>query len=151
MGRNISSLNPQYLEQAVAYLRRALEKNNSALFVKPTHAGTALAQIEGLLRTLKPGEASEVFRSWLGLHLTPVGRGRLLNALRRKRADAKPTRQKRRVISLTPQVYRELAGLQKKVGGVPIPKLLESLSAIANVDKKLQEKLLRLSVALSLN
>ena len=31
-----------------------------------------------------------------------------------------------------------------------MPKLLESLAAIANVDKKLQDKLLKLSVALSL-
>jgi hypothetical protein len=43
-----------------------------------------------------------------------------------------------------------MVGLQKKVGGVPLPKLLESLTAIAHVDKKLQDKLLKLSLALSL-
>lgn len=147
MGRNISSLNSQYFEQAVAYLRRALARDSGSLFVAPTRAGTALAQIEALLPTLKPDEAPGVFRSLLGLHLTPAGRGKLLAALRRKRADSKPGRQKRHVISLAPAVYRELVGLQKKVGGVPLPKLLGSLAAVALVDKKLQDKLLKLCVA----
>lgn len=150
MGRKISSFNPQYFEQAVAYLRRALEKNNAELFVRPTHADTALTQIEALMPTLKRDEAQEVFRSWLDLHLTPAGRGKLLGALRRKRADAKPDRPKRHVISIAPKVYKEMVDLQKKVGGAPLPKLLESLVAIGHVDKKLQDKLLKLCLALSL-
>ncbi len=91
-----------------------------------------------------------MFRSWLGLHLTPAGRGKLLAALRRKRADAKPGREKRHAISLAPDVYRDLVGLQKKVGGAPLSKLLGSLAAVALVDKKLQDKLFKLCVAASL-
>ena len=110
-----------------------------------------MAQIETLLRTVKSAEAPDVFRSWLDLHLAPAGRGKLLAALRRKRADTKPGRPKRHVISLAPEAYKELVRLQKKVGGAPLPKLLESLAAVALLDKKLQDKLFKLSVAIATN
>lgn len=53
-------------------------------------------------------------------------------------------------VHLSPAVYGDLERLAKAAGGIPMPKLLESLAAIANVDKKLQEKLFRLSLALAL-
>ena len=74
----------------------------------------------------------------------------MLNALRRKRADAKPGQLRRRVISVSPGVYLELERLSKSSGGIPLPKLLESLAAIANVDKKLQAQIFNVSLALAL-
>jgi hypothetical protein len=118
--------------------------------VKPAHSEDELGKLERLLAPLKEDDAAAVFSSWMELHLTAGGRVRLLGTLRRQRADAKPARLKPRTISLSPSVFGELERLSKATGGVPVPKLLESLAAIANVDKKLQEKLFKVSVALSL-
>ena len=150
MGRKISFSNRQQLESAVAFLNRARRRIGSDFFVKPGQAESELAKLEQLLLTLKDEDAFGVFGPWMDLHITQSGRVKLLGALRRKRADAQPGREKRRVISVTPAVYKELERLSKATGGIPMPRMLESLAAIANVDKKLQEKLFKLSVALSL-
>lgn len=149
MGRKIASLNSDYLKQAVSYLRGAQQRNNK-VFIKPAQAVAELTRLEEQLATLKEDDAVALFRAWLDLHLTAKGRTTMLNALRRKRADAKPGRPRRRAISVSPGVYLELERLSKNSGGIPLPSLLESLAAIANVDKKLQAQIFKVSVALSL-
>lgn len=148
MGRKIASLNRAYFKQAVAYLLRARQRD-ARVFARPEQAGANLAQLEETLSKLKEDDGAALFRAWLDLNLTAEGKVKLLNALRRKRADAKPEQPRRRVISLAPRVYLELERLSKIAGGIPLPKLLESLAAIANVDKKLQAQILKVSVALS--
>lgn len=150
MGRKNSVSTPKAFIDAVAYMRRAEQRRATNFFVTPTQAEDALVKLEQLLAKVNEDDAAGVFGSWMDLHLTVSGRVRLLGALRRKRADAKPARPRPRTISLSPSVYQELERLSKSMGGIPMPKLLESLAAIANVDKKLQDKLLKLSVALSL-
>lgn len=120
------------------------------MFALPAQAEHELERLSKLLSPLNEADAAGAFSSWMEMYLTESGRVRLLGALRRQRADAKPTRQRSRTISLSPAVYRELERLSKATGGIPLPRLLESLAAIANVDKELQRKLLKLSVALSL-
>lgn len=151
MGRRNSVSTLEDVNKAVAYLRRARLRSAQDVFVKATPAEDELGKLERLLAPLKEVDASAVFGSWMELHLTAGGRVRLLGTLRRQRADAKPARPKSRTISLSPSVYGELERLSKATGGIPMPKLLESLAAIANVDKKLQEKLFNVSVAISIN
>jgi hypothetical protein len=150
MGRKNSVSTLEDVNKAISYLRRARLRSAKDVFVKPAHSEEELGKLERLLTPLKEEDASAVFGSWMELHLTQGGRVRLLGTLRRQRADAKPARPKPRTISLSTAVYGELERLSKATGGIPMPKLLESLAAIANVDKKLQEKLLKLSIALSL-
>lgn len=100
--------------------------------MKPAQVEPELAKLEQLLAPLKEDDATAVFGSWMELHLTSSGKVKLLGALRRQRANAKPGRQKSRTISLSPSVYGELERLSKAAGGIPMPKLLESLAAIAN-------------------
>lgn len=149
MGRKNSVSTPEAFKDAVAYMRRAQHRSAAEFFVKAPRAEDELFKLEQLLASVNDKDAAGVFDSWMDLHLTASGRVRLLGALRRKRADAKPARPKPRSISLSPAVYGELERLSKATGGIPMPKLLESLAAIANVDKKLQEKLFKVSVALS--
>lgn len=148
MGRKIAASTPEEFALAIAYLKRAMEKRGGELFVKPGRAGTDLAHLENLLSKANADGAPALFSSWVSSRLTGPGRVRLLNALRRRRADAKPDRRTRRTISVAPSVYGELERLSKSTGGVPMPKLLESLAAIANVDKNLQAQIFKLSVAL---
>lgn len=148
MGRNSSLSTPEDFEKAVAYLRRKIERADTSFFVKPSQATTELARIEALLSRLPADDAPGVFSSWLVSYLTKDGRVKTLNALRRKRADANPGRLRRRVISVSPAVYKELERLSLVTGGIPMPKLLESLAAIANVDKSLQKKLFTVAVAI---
>lgn len=150
MGRKISISSREQLVQAVAYLRRAQKRNTTDFFVKPQQAEQELERLQQLLTTLKDEEIPGVFASWMDLHLSNGGRVRLLGVLRRKRADSAPTRTRRRSISVSPAVYKELERLAKASGGIPMSKLLEGLAAIANVDKELQDKLLNLALALSL-
>lgn len=150
MGRKNSVSTLEDVNKAIAYLRRARLRSAKDVFVKPAHSEEELRKLERLLAPLKEEDASAVFGSWMELHLTTGGRVRLLGTLRRQRADAKPARPKPRTISLAPSVYGELERLSKATGGIPMPKLLESFVAIANVDKKLQEKLFKVSVALNL-
>ena len=56
MGRNSSLSPPEDFEKAVAYLRRKIERADTSYFVKPSHAGTELARIEGLLLLLPADE-----------------------------------------------------------------------------------------------
>lgn len=150
MGRKISAATPEAFALAIAYLKRAIDKDGGEGFVVPSRAAAALAQFEGLLAKTKAEESPLIFSSWVARQLTESGRMKMLNALRRQRADAKPDRQKRRTISVAPGVYAELERLSKSMGGISVPKLLESLAAIANADKTLQAQLLKLSVAISL-
>lgn len=150
MGRKNSVSTPEAFIEAVAYMRRAEQRRAANFFVIPAQAEDALVKLEQLLARVNEADAAGVFDSWMDLHLTVSGRVRLLGALRRKRADAKPARTRPRTISVSPAVYGELERLSKTTGGIPMPKLLESLAAIANVDKKLQEKLFKVSVALSM-
>lgn len=150
MGRKFLISSQEQLSDAVAFLHRAQKRDGREFFVKPKSAEQELAALTLLIPSLKDDETAGVFGAWMDLHLTDTGRTRLLGAFRRKRADNKPLKQKRRIISVSASVYKELESLSKTTGGIPMPRLLESLAAIANVDKKLQEKLLKLSVALSL-
>lgn len=150
MGRKNSVSTLKNVNEAIAYLRRARLRSAKDVFLKSAIAEQELGKLEQLLAPLKEVDAANVFGSWMELHLTPGGKVRLLGALRRQRADANPARPRPRTISLSPAVYQELERLSKSTGGIPMPKLLESLAAIANVDKKLQEKLFKVSVALSL-
>ena len=149
MGRKNSVSTLKDVNKAIAYLGRAQLRSAKNVFLKSADAEQELGKLEQLLAPLQEVDAANVFGSWMELHLTPGGKVRLLGALRRQRADANPARQRARTISLTPAVYGELERLSKVTGGIPMPKLLESLAAIANVDKKLQEKLFKVSVALS--
>lgn len=150
MGRKNSVATFEDIRKAVAYLRRSRLRAASDVFALPAQAEHELERLSKLLSPLNEADAAGAFSSWMEMYLTESGRVRLLGALRRQRADAKPTRQRSRTISLSPAVYRELERLSKATGGVPLPRLLESLAAIANVDNELQSKLLKLAVALSL-
>ena len=150
MGRKNSVSTLKDVNKAIAYLRRARLRSAKDVFVKPAHCEEELGKLEHLLAPLKEEDAADAFGSWMELHLTTNGRVRLLGTLRRQRADSKPARTKPRTISISPAVYAELEALSKSIGQVPLPKLLESLAAIANVDKKLQQILFNVSLALSL-
>lgn len=101
-----------------------------------------------LLAKVAAKNAPEVFRTWVIENLSVEGRIKMLNALRRKKADAKPERPKRQTISLPASTLRELELLAQKTG-LPMTKLLASLAAIGNVDKALRDKAVKLAVARS--
>lgn len=92
--------------------------------MNPGQAESELTKLEQFMSTLKDEDAFGVFGPWMDLHVSKGGRLRLLGALQRKRADAKPGCERRRVISASPAVYKELERLYKATGGIPMPKML---------------------------
>lgn len=93
-------------------------------------------------------EKEEEIASWLVGVLSDQGRAKLISAMRRRRADAKPGGVKRRALVLPLDTLREIERLQERTG-IPLPRMPYSLAFIANADKKLQEKVQRLSIAIS--
>jgi hypothetical protein len=149
MARTVSSLDLKSIALATAYLKRALQREDTATFVLPGRAAVDLAKVEALMERVGPDHAPGQFRLWVIEHISNAGRVKMLNALRQKKADAKPKGSKRRTISVSASTFAELEDLRKKTG-VPLPKLLASLAAIGNVDKELQRKIPKLAIALSM-
>jgi macrodomain Ter protein organizer (MatP/YcbG family) len=149
MARPIASLKPEGIEPALAYLRRTVTRDATAFRGKPAAAREALASLETQLAKAHRDDKPEVFRAWVAAHLTDEGRVRMLNAVRRRRADAKSSKAKYRSISLPVQASRELDALARKTG-LPVTKLLAAFAAIGNVDEKLRGQLVKLAVATSL-
>jgi len=147
MGRNFSISSRERLAQAIAYLRRAHERNGTEFFVNAGQARGELSKLEDLMARQKDADITGVFSAWLDAHVTELGRARLLATLRRKRADSSPGRKRRRSVLLPDTAYRELELLSKSIGGVPLPRLIASFAAIANVDRSLREQLVKVAVS----
>ncbi|HQY76424.1 MAG TPA: hypothetical protein PLT54_06785 [Rhodoferax sp.] len=150
MARTIAPLPQKSIGEALAYLKRALRRNNSgSVFIKPSQAAAELTRFEALLQSVPEKNAPHFFRNWVTEHLSDDGRTRMLNALRRKKADSKAGRVKRRAITVPERTLKELELLAGKTG-LPLTKLLAALAAIGNVDEPLQKRLVKLAVAMNL-
>jgi macrodomain Ter protein organizer (MatP/YcbG family) len=147
MARTVSALDAARTTLAVAYLKRALRRKDAAIFVAPSRAAAELAKVEAAMVRLGAEETPGQFRLWVIEHLSPTGRVKMLNALRRKKADVKPDRTKRRTLTVSADTYRDLDELAGKTG-VPLATLLRCLASIANADKALRDKLFTLAVAI---
>jgi len=71
----------------------------------------------------------------------------MLNAVRRKRADANKHEATYRSLRLPIQVAKDLEALAKKTDGIPVTKLLAAFAAVGSADEKLRKQLFRLAVA----
>jgi hypothetical protein len=108
-----------------------------------------LVELEAGLTRLSSARRGEVLQSWLAKHVTDKGRVRMLNALRRAKADNAVGTSARRSLSLPASTFAELDALAKEVGGVPMTKLVAAFAAIGRADPALREQLLKLAVAMS--
>jgi len=150
MARTIAQLEADVMPAALAYLRRATERQSSVFKVKPAEARTHLLTLHDTLKSTHHDAVQLVFNDWLEQNLTPEGRVRMLAALRRKRADAAKGRLKRRTLVLPADTMDALEALAKQTGGMPVTKLLAAFAGIGHADVKLREQLLKLAVAMSL-
>jgi hypothetical protein len=135
------------MPDALAYLTRAAERRSDVFMAKPAEAPFLLVALNKALETTPDKDVKQVFNDWLREHVTPEGRVRMLNTLRRKRSDLSKAGSKRRSLSLSAETMVQLEALAKEVGGLPLTKLLAAFASIGRSDKDLRDKLLFLAVA----
>ena len=150
MARTIAQLEVEVMPAALAYLRRATERQSSVFKVKPAEARTRLLTLHDTLKSTHSDAVQLVFNDWLEQNLAPEGRVRMLAALRRKRADAARGRRKRRTLVLPADTMDALETLAKQAGGMPVTKLLAAFASIGRADEKLRAQILKLAVATGL-
>lgn len=145
MGRTVAPLKPEALEPALTYLQRASARS-SDVYKDSAHVSAKLAELRRALPNVPEEARPQLLHEWLLKHVTPRGRVRMLNALRRARADANSSKNSRRTLVLSAGAHNDLVSLAAKTG-MPTTKALSALVAIAHVDSALREQMIRLAVA----
>lgn len=149
MARPLAPLKSEAVEPAVDYLRRAVERQ-SGVFSKPlASVRLSLSELARKLGSSGDDGRAELLDRWVRAHLTVEGRGKLLAALRRRRADASKGDDGSKTIRIPANTYSALHLFAGKIGA-PMVLALDSVLQVALLDKKLQEMVLKLSVARSL-
>lgn len=149
MVRTVATPKPEAIEPSLLYLRRALARDADVFRHKPAIVRRELAELEDLLARTPADARPLVLKDWVAQRLTDAGRVRMVNALRRRRADAKATKRLRRTLTLPAATIDELEALAKQAG-LPVTKLLAAFAAIGRVDTALRAQLVKLAVAVSL-
>lgn len=143
MARPIAALPFDQLEQATAYLKRAVLRGSPLFWRHPQAIRVELSALESQLSALPAAEQSEKFRAWSIDHLTDSGRVRMLNALRRRRADANAPRTHPFVtLKLPIKTVRELKRLARQTG-MSVAQLLDTFIAQLRSDASTVEHLRR--------
>jgi hypothetical protein len=149
MARTIATPTTEAIEPSLQYLRRAFARGGDVFRHKPAVVRSELAELEEALSRAHADAKPLVLKDWISLRLTDAGRVRMVNALRRRRADAKVTKRARRTLTLPAATIEELDALAGQVG-LPVTKMLAAFAAIGRVDAKLREQMVMLSVATTL-
>lgn len=148
MARTIATPTAEAIEPSLQYLRRAFARDGDVFRHKPAVVRRELAELEDALAHSPSDARPLVLKDWIALRMTGVGRVRMVDALRRRRADAKVTKRTRRMLTLPSTTIAELDELAKQTG-LPVTEMLAAFAAIGRVDAALRIQLLKLAVAAS--
>lgn len=145
MARPPSTLPPTAVPAALAYLRRAAERRSAIFKSDPASAHRALLELQVLTQTQADGASPELLNDWLAEHVTAVGRRRLVDVLRRKRADqaAKAEPAKRRTLAVPTATLEALEALAAQMDDLPVKAMLAAFVELAQADPVLREQVQR--------
>ena len=150
MGRPLSPLKSEAIASAGSYLQRAIERR-SDVFSKPAASvAGSFADLRRKLTAAGSNDRADMLNRWVAAHLTSEGRARMLTALRRRKADASKGDNGSKTIRMAAGAYNGLQSLAAKIG-MPLATTLDNAIQVALADKKMQEMMVRLGVARSLN
>lgn len=150
MGRPFSPLTAAEVAPALAYLRRALERE-AQVFSKPLRlVSAAYATLLTTQEHAKPADALDMVNAWLDAYLTREGRAAMRTAMRRRRADVSNGPRRTKTIRLPDHTYQNLDRLAGTIG-LPLLTTLDHLLYIALVDGEMREMMLKLALAVSVS
>ena len=150
MGRPTSPLTTTELDPALAYIRRALERE-ADLFSKPHRlVGVAFANLLSRRDASKPADYLEVANVWVETYLTRDGRAAMRTAMRRRRADAAGAPRRPKTLRVNAQTHSGIERFAKKLG-LPVARALGCLTQVALVDKDVQAMVQKLAIAMTLS
>lgn len=116
MGRPISPLSQAALEPALAYIRRALDREADVFSKSARLTAVAYANLLAKGETAKLPDYLRMANHWIDAYLTPQGRSAMLTALRRRKADAASGPRASRTIRLQDSAHADLERLAKQLG-----------------------------------
>ena len=150
MGRKLQFLSLSRIPEAISYLERSIARDEAEVFqVKPEKRKEALASIKIKLPRTSEDERPRAFHEWCVRTLSPKGRTRMMNALRRIKADANPAKKKRGTINVPSTTLRLIQEFAEKLG-MPVPLLLECMTEVIRSDPSTKDKVIRLAVAINM-
>lgn len=135
MSRPLSPLPPENIAAALAYLKRAAERNSQNAFLhSPATTRPALLELEATLLRAVALDRPPAFNQWVAANLTAGGRLRMLNALRRRRADARTAKASTHsALRLPAKTVRELKSISRQAG-LSVALLLAAFAARVQAD-----------------
>lgn len=133
----------------LAYLKRAVMRSSDIFKQAKVDPKNRVEMLEERLAKSKEDLRGVTCHEWLSANVTPAGRAKLLNALRRQKANKSPTSQKYGVIRVAISEREALTKLSSKTG-IPLGLLLKTMTFAVDTDPELREKIVRLAVAINL-
>jgi len=147
MGRPPSPLSQASLEPALAYIRRALDREADVFAKSVRLTAVAYANLLAKGETAKLADYLQMANVWIDTYLTSRGRAAMLTALRRRKADAARATSPSRTVRLQDSAHNDLERLAKQLG-IPRAATLRALVQVGLADVRVQAEVKKLAVTL---
>lgn len=145
MGRPPSPLSKDALEPALAYIRRALDREADVFAKSVRLTAVAYESLLGKGESAKVADFLQMANAWIDTYLTTQGRAAMRTALRRRKADAAGGPRSSRTVRLQDSAHNDLDRLAKQLG-LPRSATLGALVQVGLADARVQAEVKKLAV-----